>query len=96
MIDIINLFLSLLLLSGAAHSVLPHQTLPRRALDTSVAAYTDTHPPNASSHAYKSSQATGSFKTLGVPSHTLINIPTQLPSPFHGGFIDSKNYKDII
>ena len=96
MVHIINLLLSLLLLSGVAHSILPHQTLPRRALDTSVPAYTDTHPPNASSHAYNSSQATGSFKTSGVPSHTLIDIPTPLPSPFHGGFIDSKNYKDII
>ena len=92
----VKILLSFLLLRDGAHSTLAHQALPRRALGTSVAAYADTHPPNASSHAYNSSQATDSFKTLGVPSHTLIDIPNPLPSPFQGGFIDSKNYKDII
>ena len=95
MIHFINSLLSLLFLKGAAHSVLAHQTLPRRALDTSVAAYPDTHPPSASSQAYDSSQVTGTFKTLGVPSHILVDIPTPMPSPFQGGLIDSVNYENI-
>ena len=91
----INSLLPLLLLRGAAHSVLAHQTLPR-APAKSVAAYPDTHPPSASSQAYNSSQATSNFKTSGVPSHTLIDIPAPLPSPFQGGFKDSVNYENII
>ena len=97
MIHFINSLLSPLFLRGAAHSVLAHQTLLRRALGTSVVAYSDIPQPKASTHAFNSSHATGSFNTSGVPSHALIDIPTPWPSPFHdGGFIDSKNYKDII
>ena len=97
MIHFINSLLSLLFLRGAAHSVLAHQTLLRRALGTSVVAYSDIPQPKTSTHAFNSSHATGSFNTSGVPFHTLIDIPTPWPSPFHdGGFIDSKNYKDII
>ena len=92
----VRTLLSLLLLRDGAHSILAHQTLPRRALGTSVVAYSDIPQHNASIQAFNSSHATGSVDTSGAASHTLIDIPTPLPSPFQGGFIDAKNYKDII
>ena len=86
----------LLLLKNGAISILAHQRVPRRALGASVVAYSNIPQPRASTPAFNSSQTTGNVKISGIPSQTLINIPTPLPSPFQGGFIDSKNYKDII
>ena len=92
----IKILLSLLLLRDGAHSVLAHQKPSRRALGTSVVASSDVPQPNALTQVFNSSHATGPVNASGVPSQTFIAIPTPLPSPFHSGFIDSKNYKDII
>lgn len=88
--------LFLLLIRDVGHITLAHQTLPRRVLGPSVLAFLDSSTPRALTQAYNSSQATSSVSTFGVPSHTSIDVPTPLPSPFQGGFIDSKNYQDII
>lgn len=91
-----KILLSLLLLTDGAHSILAHQTLPRRALGTSVIAYSNAPQPNPSTQAFNSSQTTDFVNNSGIPSYTLVDIPTPLPSPFQGGFVDSKNYKDIM
>lgn len=93
-----HLFNSLLflLIRDAGHVTLASQTLPRRVQDPSVPALLDSPTPRALTQAYNSSQATSSVSAFGIPSHTTIDVPTPLPSPFQAGFIDSKNYQDII
>lgn len=93
-----HLFNSLLflLIRHAGQVTLAHQTLLRRVPDLSVPAFLDSPTLRTSAQAYNSSQATSSAITFGIPSQTSIGVPTPLPSPFQGGFIDSKNYQDII